>query len=251
MKKKIFYLFSHQDDEFGIFPQLKKDALNNEVFIFYLTSGTNKKIKKNRLTIRDKESIKTLTFLGVKKNNIFFIGRKLEVITNELHLNAKKISQYFENHIFKLVKPDIIYTHSWEGGHEDHDTCNLLVRRFKKKFKIKRCFQYSLYNAYKTSIIYFRIFNPIKKRNLVKINILEKDRINFIKLLFNYRSQLKIWIGLYPFIIAYYFFKKYLFIEKLDMNNIIIRPHKGELLYEKRKFCKFSDLKKKTQFLLS
>lgn len=46
MKKKIFYIFSHQDDEIGIFPQLKKDAINNEVFIFYFTSGANKKIKK-------------------------------------------------------------------------------------------------------------------------------------------------------------------------------------------------------------
>ena len=71
-EKKIFYIFSHQDDEFGIFPQLKKDALSNEVFIFYLTSGTNKEIKKNRLILRDKESIKTLTFLGVKKK-IFFL----------------------------------------------------------------------------------------------------------------------------------------------------------------------------------
>ena len=125
------------------------------------------------------------------------------------------------------------------------------MRRFKKKFKIKSCFQYSLYNAHKTSFIYFKIFNPIKKRNLVKIKILEKDRINFIKLLFNYRTQLKIWIGLYPFIITYYLFKKYLFLEKLDISNIVKRPHTGELLYEKRKFCKFSDLKKETEFLLS
>ena len=251
MKKKIFYIFSHQDDEFGIFPQLKKDSINNEVFIFYFTSGTNKKIKKNRLILRDKESIKTLTFLGVKKKNIFFIGRKLEIKTNELHLNVKKISTYFENYILKSVKPDIIYTHSWEGGHEDHDTCNLLVRRFKKKFKIVKCFQYSLYNAYKTSIIYFRIFNPLKKKKLIKIKKLEKERLNFIKLLFNYRTQLKIWVGLYPFIIAHYLFKNYLFIEELDINNVIKRPHRGELLYEKRKFCKFSELKKSTKCLLS
>ena len=81
----------------------------------------------------------------------------------------------------------------------------------------------------------------------MKIKILEKDRINFIKLLFNYRTQLKIWIGLYPFIITYYLFKKYLFLEKLDISNIVKRPHTGELLYEKRKFCKFSDLKE-TEF---
>ena len=45
--------------------------------------------------------LKTLKKLGLKEKNIFFIGRKLEVITNELYLNAKKISQYFENYIFR------------------------------------------------------------------------------------------------------------------------------------------------------
>ena len=31
-----------------------------------------------------------------------------------------------------INKPDEIYTHSWEGGHEDHDTCNLIARNIKK-----------------------------------------------------------------------------------------------------------------------
>ena len=73
MKKKIFYFFAHQDDEFGIFIQIKKEIKKNELFIFYLTSGTDKEINKNKLYIRDKESIKTLTSLGIKKNNIFLI----------------------------------------------------------------------------------------------------------------------------------------------------------------------------------
>lgn len=251
MKKKIFYIFSHQDDEIGIFPQLKKDAINNEVFIFYFTSGANKKIKKNTLTSRDKESIKTLTFLGVKKKSIYFIGKKLGIKCNELPYRAKEVTEYFENYLINFGKPDVIYTHSWEGGHEDHDTCNLIVRRIKKKFKIYKCFQYSLYNSYKTSIIYFRIFNPIKNKNLIKINIFKKDRINFVKLLFNYRTQIKIWIGLYPFIILYYLFKKYLFIEKLDTNYFIKKPHSGKLLYEKRKYFKFSNFKRLNKFLLS
>lgn len=67
MKKKVFYLFAHQDDEFGIFIQLKKDARLNNTHIFYLTSGTDKNINKDKLYLRDKESIKTLIKLGIKK----------------------------------------------------------------------------------------------------------------------------------------------------------------------------------------
>ena len=73
MKKKIFYFFAHQDDEFGIFIQIKKEIKKNELFIFYLTSGTDKEINKNKLYIRDKESIKTLTSLGIKKRIYFLL----------------------------------------------------------------------------------------------------------------------------------------------------------------------------------
>mgnify|MGYP001338226206 CR=1 FL=1 len=45
---------------------------------------------------------------------------------------AKKILRCIENYIRKFGKPDVIYTHSWEGGHEDHDTCNLIVRKIKR-----------------------------------------------------------------------------------------------------------------------
>ena len=249
MKKKIFYIFAHQDDEMAIFIQLKKDIMENEPFIFFLTSGTSEKIKKNKLHLRDKESLKTLKALGAKEKNIFFIGRKLNIKHNELYLNAKKVTIFLEDFILKKHMPTSIYTHSWEGGHEDHDTCNLISRRLKKKFNIKNCFQFSLYNAFNTSIIFFRVFNPINKTHGEKIFAKLIDRIYFIRLLFNYTSQIKIWFGLYPFIINHYLFKGYNFIEKLNSDNKIKKPHSGELLYEKRNYCKYLNLKKETEFL--
>ena len=249
MKKKIFYLFAHQDDEFGIFIQLKKDAKINNPFIFYLTSGTDKNISKYKLYLRDKESIKTLTKLGIKKKNIIFLGRKLQIKHNKLYLNTKKITNFFDNYISNYNKPYAIYTHSWEGGHEDHDTCNLIARKIRSKYKIKNCYQFPLYNSYNTSIIFFRVFNPINNKNVKKIYTSIKERFFFVKLLFNYKSQIKTWIGLYPFIIAHYIFKGFNIIEKLNSNKNIKRPHKGELLYEKRKYCTFSELKEKTKLL--
>ncbi len=249
MRKKIFYIFAHQDDEFGIFAQLKKDINLNEPIIFYLTSGTGKKIDKNKLYLRDKESLKSLISLGVKKKNIIFIGRKLGIKHNKLYLNSKKIILFFEKFISNNFKPDEIFTHSWEGGHEDHDTCNLITRKIKIKYKIKNCYQFSLYNAFNTNILFYKVFNPISKKNRKKIFAKFKDRILFLKLLFNYRSQIKTWIGLYPFVISHYLFKGFNIIEKLNTSKIISRPHSGRLLYEKRNFCKFSDLKRENKFL--
>ncbi len=249
MKKKVFYLFAHQDDEFGIFIQLKKDIENNEPYVFYLTSGSNKNIDKKKLYFRDKESLKNLLNLGVKQKNIFFIGRKLEIKNNKLYLNAKKVINFFENSILKKIKPSTIYTHSWEGGHEDHDACNLIARKLRNKFKIINCYQFSQYNSFNTSLFFFKVFNPIKKNNGFKIYTNLFNRIKLILLLFNYKSQIKVWFGLYPFIISHYLFKGFNFIEKLEKSNKIIKPHSGKLLYEKRNFCRFSIFKKKMIFI--
>ena len=48
MKKNIFYLLAHQDDEFGCFVKLDKDISNENTFVLYLTSGENKAAQKNK-----------------------------------------------------------------------------------------------------------------------------------------------------------------------------------------------------------
>ena len=80
MKKNIFYFLAHQDDEFGCFIKLDKDISFENTYVFYLTSGGNKISKRNTLSIRDKESVKTLKKLGLKKENIFFLEENLGLI---------------------------------------------------------------------------------------------------------------------------------------------------------------------------
>ena len=49
--------------------------------------------QEKRLSIRDKESLKTLKKLGLKKENIFFIGRELGIDHYSLYLNLDKVSK--------------------------------------------------------------------------------------------------------------------------------------------------------------
>ena len=72
-----------------------------------------------------------------------------------------------------------------------------------------------------------------------------------VKLLFYYKSQFKIWIGLYPFLIIHYFFWGYNFVQPLNNDRSINRPHSGKLLYEVRKFCQFQEFKKKSKNFLN
>ena len=72
MKKNIFYLFAHQDDEFGVYIDISNKIKNNNVYIVFLTSGYNKKIIKSELSKRDKESLAVLKKIGVKKKIFIF-----------------------------------------------------------------------------------------------------------------------------------------------------------------------------------
>lgn len=250
IKKNILYLLAHQDDEFGVFIDISKQIKNNNVYIFYLTSGYTKKISKYKLTKRDKESLKVLNKLGVKKKNIIFLGKKLNIRSNKLYLKLSEV--YNEIILFtKLIKPHKLITHSWEGGHEDHDACNLIARKIGIKYSnIFKFKEFSLYNAYKCKLLYFKVFNPIKKKGeYSKANFLM--RLLYIRLLFSYTSQFKIWIGLYPFIIMHYLFLGYNFLQPLNKSKKILRPHQGKLLYEIRNFCSFKKFKEKAIFFLS
>ena len=74
---------------------------------------------------------------------------------------------------------------------------------------------------------------------------------SFVGLLFFYKSQLKIWFGLYPFIIFHYIFFGYNLLCPLNTSKIIKRPHSGKLLYELRNFCNFKLFRNKTKFFLN
>ena len=100
MKNKIF-LLSHQDDEIAIFNHIKKSVQSRDkIYIFYLTNGRIKKKENEKIIrVREKESLKVLKTLGVNKNSIIFLGKRLKVNSYELHnkldVTFKELSKFF------------------------------------------------------------------------------------------------------------------------------------------------------------
>ena len=62
--------------------------------------------------------------------------------------------------------------------------------------------------------------------------------------LFFYKSQLKVWIGLYPFLIFNYLFRDFVYLQRIDKKYTIKKPHKGLLLYERFRNLDFNIVKK-------
>ncbi len=247
MKKNLVIVLAHQDDEFCIFNRIINFNYKKNIYIFYMTSGLNVNLNKKNFNKRDLESISVLKKLGVPIENIFFLGRKLSINNNKLYINLHKAYKELIINLKKIKGNITVFTHALEGGHEDHDACNYLIKiaNFKYKF-FKECYQFPAYNGKNLPFIFFRVLSPISENGKVyKKKYKFFDRFKFIYFLFFYKSQLKIWIGLYPFIIFKYLFYKTDAIQKIKTNTLIRLPHKGKLLYEKRKYCTYKKFNNK------
>jgi len=244
MKNSIFIL-SHQDDEIGIFESIRLAVENKEnVVVFYMTNGIiNRSIPKEELFHRDKESLMVLKKIGIKEKNIIFFGRLNNIATCSLY---KKLEfAYLEIAKFlKTLNGDIkLFTHAYEGGNEDHDSCNILVLKIIKNFNnINSAFQFPFYNA-NTSIFFYTVQKTLKiNGEVLKIKTSFANRIKYIRYLFYFKSQLKVWIGLYPFLIFNFITRNYYLLQKIDKNFFIQKPHQGTLLYEKFRNTHYTSL---------
>jgi len=243
------FIFAHQDDEFGIYEKINWCVKNKKnILIFYMTSGSiKKKINSSKIFYRDKESLKVLKKIGVDEKNIIFFGRLNNIETCFLYKKIKSVYKKISYIIKNIKGKKIIFTHAWEGGNEDHDACYLLTKKiFLEEKLVLSCYQFPLYNSYKKSILPYQVQKTIDTNGkTIKIYTSFKDRIKYISYLFYYKSQIRIWVGLYPFIIFNLLFKGYYYLQKINKERNFKKPHCGKLLYEKFKRCDYNTFRKK------
>ena len=249
MNCNSFFIFCHQDDEFGLFNVIENATQKQKnVFVIYLTTGLKNKNENNKIKLqkRDLESIKILLKLNIKKKNIIFLGKKLNIPVYKL---SNYLNEAYQKIIYILKKnkgKHIIYTHAWEGGNEDHDACYVIVKKILcNNIKVIKCFEFSQYHNYRTKIFPFKVHKFISdKRKIYRTKINFYNKLRYIRYLFNYFSQLYIWFPIFPFIIIRIFMNDYGNLKIVKTNLNIKKPHRGILLYEKLRLKKYSYFKK-------
>ena len=234
------FLFAHQDDEYGVYHSLlnKINKSNDNVLCLYLTNGGNAS------KYRNKESLRVLSKLGLEKKQVFFLGDELKIEDGKLIYN---LSLAFER-VLKIFKSlnniDKIYVPAWEGGHPDHDASHVIGLTASKIIGIeKRVRQFSLYNGYKIAYPFFRVMYPLKKNGKIYVKTIPLlQSFKLLILIFNYKSQLKTWIGLFPFVLFSYLFIKKEYLQGVNLNRIYEKPHNHKLYYEHRKFADWNEV---------
>ena len=237
MKKKAIFLFAHQDDEVGITKVILNElADDNEVICIFITDGG----KKNE--IRNQESISVLVKIGVNKKNIYFLGKEFKFKDGMLSKKIKDLQAWISKYIKDNNHISSMYVTAYEGGHQDHDALHVAtVKAAYENGVIDSLYQFPLYNRYKCIGPFFSVMKPLSANGkVIKINMTIKERVQALFYCLQYSSQLKTWIGLFPFFLIYYLMNSHQIIQKVPRERIDQKPHEGTLLYEYRKYYDWS-----------
>ena len=241
------FLFAHQDDEAGVYAEIMRLIKNGtKVITIYLTSGS---LDGQPRSDRDNESLNVLIDMGVKQENIYFLGRDLDIPDGRMYECLDKMYPQILKILNPIPKITSLYLLSWEGGHQDHDAAHIIGLALAKQFKVlDHTFQFTLYTGHKLPWILFKLFSPLASNgDVTSYKIAWHLRLRFIKYTLSYRSQVSTWVGLFPFFLFHHIFKGTQILQPVNPNRILEQPHPGKLLYERRGVIAFEKFNKKVQ----
>jgi hypothetical protein len=236
------FLFAHQDDEFGVF-QVIVDEVNKgrEIHCAYLTNGAFGDVSPLR---RNQESLNVLSKLGVPKNNVIFVGLNLQISDGYLPSNLAACATWIHEWLRSFEDIKAIYVPAWEGGHQDHDALHAVTVCTAQDRNVLQCVrQFPLYNSYCCPGKFFRVFHPISQNGeVINKKISFNARFRFLGFCLSYPSQVKTWIGLFPFVMISYLTSGSQKLQTVSIARIHQRPHAGKLYYERRGFFTWEEM---------
>lgn len=229
-------LICHQDDECGTYMHiLRHRQQGRRVVCACFTRGV---MGDRDETQRNTESIDVLRRLGVGAEDIVFAGSLLGIDDQALIDNMPKAAAWLQQWLGSLGPLEIIYTTAWEGGHPDHDALHVISAQVCNELGLlEKLRQYPLYNSYQRAWQFFRALYPLPANGPVeRTRIPWPLRFRFLSYSFMYPSQLKGWLGIFPFFVLHYGFRGTAQLQSVSLDRIAERPHEGTLYYEARSF---------------
>ena len=191
------FLFAHQDDEIGVLHEiLKAVRAGDRVVCIYLTNGGAGKATPQE---RNAESSRCLTSLGVSPDDLIFLGTEQDIPDGRLPDNLERGWSKLIETVEPLQPVRRIFTHAFEGGHQDHDAASVIGTLLAKRLGcLEESRQFPLYRAPGGRFL-LKFAKPLQANGPVErspISINEKSLI--LSKLFQYPSQSIVMMKLGP-----------------------------------------------------
>lgn len=228
------FLFAHQDDEFGVYSLIEDTARQrHRPVCAYLTSGSADGCV---APLRNAESIQVLSRLGVRRDDIHFIGTKFNIPDGRLIEHLEPVYMIVCDHLARHLPLAAIYIPAWEGGHQDHDATHLIGLAAALKLQnLAKVYQFPLYHGRGLPSRALRVLAPLVANGPVTATPIPwRQRLRHLGLFMRYPSQLRVWAILFPLMLVDYFCHGVQRLQPVDLERSRLRPHPGSLLYERR-----------------
>lgn len=228
--RSVVYLLPHQDDEIFALPIILSHRDCEHIFIV-LTNGADQHESTKSFT-RNSEfraSLAVLEKYGVR-SQFFAFGTEHGIRDGLLHADFSIDAYQHLSEQLRALQPQILVAPCYEGGHQDHDASARIAEGYSKVFGSDVLF-FPTYTSASSSFPFFSTMKALKP----------SDRIIFsrilvcalaLRLIINYKSQLRTFAGLGLPIFFNYFFRAWYTVisSQIEFSD----PH----LYEQRKKAK-------------
>lgn len=128
-----------------------------------------------------------------------------------------------------------IYTHAWEGGHQDHDVCHVLALALAKRVSAGTIRQVACYRRPDTGLAPYSLLDPLAANGVSDPFVMSgAERAAMAKSVVAYPSQWRSWAGLGPPLLTRLALSAAFPVQPVSEARLAQRPHEKPLLYEVR-----------------
>jgi LmbE family N-acetylglucosaminyl deacetylase len=203
-KIKRVFLLAHCDDEIFLLPLLLENNSENTLIFFTTMQTVDKSL--GALDVRRAEALRANNFMN-KFHQVKTLFLDSEVFDGNIFRDFSKLDFDRLVHMIYLEKPDELITLSYEAGHQDHDSVEIITRILANKFNY-RMRSFSGYRAARFLPNLFTVLKPFNKFQKIHFERILSTWV-CLRLMIIYRSQIRTWIGLAPALLLKYAFMPY------------------------------------------
>lgn len=224
------FVFAHQDDEMAAAARIAHLVRGGAaISCVFLTNGEFHRITS---AVRDEESRRVLSHLGVNLARVHFLGSEEHIPDGALVEHLDRALALIEARITERV--DEVWCLAWEGGHHDHDASHLVAVAFAAQRGLP-CFELPLYHGHRRRGPLFQTLAPLQVGGAwTDRRVPLRESLRLLALCRFYRSQRRTWLGLLPGAMVRLILGRREWTRPADAARLAGKPHEGTLFYERR-----------------
>lgn len=226
------FVLAHPDDEVLFWPLIARAPRKGLTLLFVTDGSAGGSVRPD---VRVEETRKMLAGLGVDPAAAVFLGRDKGLSDGALHARMDEAWGALSEWADRAGTVSAVYTHAWEGGHQDHDVCHALSLALAKRMSAGKVGQVACYRRPDAGVAPYSVLDPIAANGVPDTFVMNSsERSAMARSVAAYPSQWKSWVGLGPPLLTRLALSSAFPVQPVSEARLAQRPHEKPLLYEVR-----------------